>query len=100
MNTLYEQLKQVTEELISAARLKKGDLIVVGCSTSEITGSKIGTNSKPETAEEVFSGIYDVLKENGIFLAAQCCEHLNRSLVVEEFHHCTNLNIIVCKNIK
>lgn len=83
MNTLYEQLKQVTGELISAAKLKKGDLVVVGCSTSEICGSKIGTNSKPETAGDVFSGIYDALKENGIFLAAQCCEHLNRSLVVE-----------------
>lgn len=95
MSTLYEQLKQVTGELLSAAGLKKGDLIVVGCSSSEITGSKIGTNSAPETAKEVFSGIYDVLKENGIFLAAQCCEHLNRSLVVEEsYAKAHNLEIV------
>lgn len=95
MNTLYEQLKQVTGELVSAAKLKKGDLIVVGCSTSEVTGSKIGTNSRPETAKEVFSGIYDVLKENGIFLAAQCCEHLNRALVVEEsYAKAHNLEIV------
>ena len=84
MNTLYEQAKQAAEELLAAAKLKEGALLVVGCSSSEITGSKIGTDSRPETAEEVFSGIYEVLTGKGIFLAAQCCEHLHRSLVVEE----------------
>ena len=84
MKTICEQAKQAAEELLAAAKLQKGDLLVVGCSSSEVTGSKIGTDSRPETAEEVFTGIYDVLKGNGIFLAAQCCEHLNRSLVVEE----------------
>ncbi len=84
MKTLYEQAKQAAEELLAAAKLQKGDLLVVGCSSSEITGSTIGTDSRPETAEEVFSGISDVLKEKGVFLAAQCCEHLNRALVVEE----------------
>lgn len=82
--TLYEQAKQAAEELLAAAKLQPGDLLVVGCSSSEITGSRIGTDSRPETAEEVFSGIQDVLKEKGVFLAAQCCEHLNRSLVVEK----------------
>ncbi len=81
--TLYEQAKQAAGELVSAAKLRKGSLLVVGCSSSEIIGSKIGTDSRPETAQEVFSGIYDVLKEKGVFLAAQCCEHLNRALVVE-----------------
>lgn len=84
MNLIYEQAKQATVELLSVAKLQSGDLLVVGCSSSEIIGSKIGTDSKPETACEVFSGIYDVLKANGIFLAAQCCEHLNRALVVEK----------------
>ena len=83
MKTVYEQAKQATEELVAAAKLKAGDLFVVGCSSSEITGSKIGTDSKPETADEVFRGIYEVLKARGIYLAAQCCEHLNRALVVE-----------------
>ena len=82
--SLYDQARQATEELLSASKLEAGDLLVVGCSSSEITGARIGTDSKPETAAEVFSGIYDVLKEKGIFLAAQCCEHLNRSLVVEK----------------
>lgn len=81
--TLYEQARQATEELLAAAKLEAGDLLVVGCSTSEIGGSKIGTDSRPETARQVFSGVYDAVKERGVFLAAQCCEHLNRALVVE-----------------
>ena len=93
--TLYEQMKQATEELISAAKLEKGDILVVGCSSSEITGSKIGTDSKPETAKQVFSAVYDVAKTKGIFLAAQCCEHLNRALVVEKsFAKAHNLEIV------
>ena len=70
-------------ELIKIAKLKKGDILVVGCSTSEVLGSKIGTNSNTDTAKEIFDGIYGVLKENGIFMAVQCCEHLNRAIVVE-----------------
>ena len=81
--TLYQQARQATEELLSAADLQEGDLLVVGCSTSEIGGSKIGTDSRPETAQDVFSGIYDAAKGRGVVLAAQCCEHLNRALVVE-----------------
>ena len=81
---LYAQAKQAAVELLAAAKLKKGDLLVVGCSSSEISGSRIGSDSRPETAEAVFSAIYEVVKEKGVYLAAQCCEHLNRSLVVEE----------------
>ena len=81
---LYSQAKQAAVELLAAAKLKKGDLLVVGCSSSEISGSRIGSDSRPETAEAVFSAIYEVVKEKGVYLAAQCCEHLNRSLVVEE----------------
>ena len=82
--TLYEQARQAGEELLSAAGLQAGALLVVGCSSSEISGANIGTDSRPETANAVFAGIYDAVKEKGIFLAAQCCEHLNRSLVVEK----------------
>ena len=71
----------VIEELCQAAKLKKGDILVVGCSTSEVVGSKIGTNSDPDTAIEIFEGIYSVLKEKGIYMAVQCCEHLNRAIV-------------------
>ena len=66
------------------AKLKAGDILVVGCSTSEVVGSKIGTNSDPDTAEQIFDGIYGILKNNGIYLAVQCCEHLNRAIVTEK----------------
>lgn len=57
--------------------------MVVGCSTSEIIGSKIGTNSSPETAETVFQAIYSYTQEKGVYLAVQCCEHLNRAIITE-----------------
>ena len=78
------QCVSATEELIKIAKLKKGDIMVVGCSTSEVVGSKIGTNSDPDTAQKIFDGIYQTLKEKGIYLAVQCCEHLNRAIVVEK----------------
>lgn len=84
MNTeLYNQAKKAAEEITEAAGLKQGDILVVGCSSSEVAGGVIGHNSSLEAAEAVFAGIYDVLKEKGIYLAAQCCEHLNRAICVE-----------------
>lgn len=77
------QCETATKELIEVAKLKKGDILVVGCSTSEVVGSKIGTNSDPDTAETIFNSIYSVLKKKGIYLAVQCCEHLNRAIVIE-----------------
>ncbi|MBO5286710.1 MAG: TIGR01440 family protein [Clostridia bacterium] len=74
----------VVTELCQLAKLKRGDILVVGCSTSEVVGSRIGTNSDPDTAKEIFDGIYSVLKPLGIYLAVQCCEHLNRAIVTEK----------------
>ncbi len=71
------------EELIAIAKAKAGDIMVVGCSSSEVTGGKIGTASSPETAEAIFRGIMRALKPRGIYLAAQCCEHLNRAIITE-----------------
>ena len=81
--SIKEQSENAVRELIEKAKLKKGDILVVGCSTSEVVGSKIGTDSDPEVAKEIFDGIYGVLKNNGIYLAVQCCEHLNRAIVTE-----------------
>lgn len=81
--TLKEQLKQATEELCKIAGLKKGDILVVGCSTSEVCGAKIGTDSDPSVAAVLVDTILSVLRPRGIFLAAQCCEHLNRAIVTE-----------------
>lgn len=83
METLREQAAGAVRELLEAAVLKRGDIFVVGCSSSEIVGGTIGHASSYEAAEEVFEAIYGVLEPRGIYLAAQCCEHLNRALIVE-----------------
>lgn len=80
---INEQCTCAIEELCDIAKLQAGNILVVGCSTSEVVGSKIGTNSDPDTAGEIFNGICSVLKKRGIFLAVQCCEHLNRAIVIE-----------------
>ena len=71
------------EALLDAAKLSAGDILVVGCSSSEILGGRIGTYSSPEVGKAVFDGLMEVLTPRGIYLAAQCCEHLNRALIVE-----------------
>ena len=83
LNTIHTQVKLAAESLLSAAHLSRGDIFVVGCSSSEIIGSKIGSNSSPEVANTVFSALMEVLSPAGIWLAAQCCEHLNRAIVIE-----------------
>ncbi len=85
MNTelIKQQAKSAVSELLSVAGLHKGDILVVGCSSSEIVGETIGHGSSLEAAEAVFEAIYPILKEQGIYLAAQCCEHLNRALIIE-----------------
>lgn len=84
MTEITKQAEKVIKELVEKSGLKKGDLLVVGCSSSEIVGETIGKGSSLEAAQDVFAGIYPYLKENGIFLAAQCCEHLNRALILEK----------------
>ncbi len=79
-----EQIKNAVAELLEVSNLGEGDLLVVGCSTSEVVGSKIGTNSVPEVAEDICKAIKDLLDAKGVYLAAQCCEHLNRALIVEK----------------
>ena len=82
-DSIYQQTKAVIEELGEKAKLKAGNILVVGCSTSEVLGSKIGTNSNPETAKEIFEALHDYAKSSGVYLAVQCCEHLNRAIIIE-----------------
>ena len=79
---IEQESYQAASQILEAAGVKKGDLFVVGCSTSEVAGAKIGTYSSPELAKAVFQGIYKAVKEKGVYLAAQCCEHLNRALIL------------------
>ena len=99
---LREDAELATREILDEAKLKKGDLLVVGCSSSEIGGAKIGTKRNLELAEVVFDGIYFELRKRGVFLAAQCCEHLNRALVVPyayaERHNLEIVNAVPIKN--
>ncbi len=83
MNEIREAAAAATAELCEAAGLTEGSIVVVGCSTSEVLGEGIGTGSSPETAREIVEGVLSVLAPRGIYLAAQCCEHLNRALIVE-----------------
>ncbi len=83
MEQIQQQAATAVRELIDAAGLQAGEILVIGCSSSEITGGMIGHASSLEAAEAVYAGVAPILKEKGIFLAAQCCEHLNRALIIE-----------------
>jgi len=76
--------RALVDEMLEKTSLKEGDIFIVGCSSSEILGSNIGKGSSYEAAKIVFGEIYPILKKKGIFLAAQCCEHLNRAIIIEE----------------
>ena len=82
-NELYLQTKAAVEELGRKANLKPGNILVVGCSTSEVLGAKIGSQSSPEVAKQLFDALSEYAESQGIFLAVQCCEHLNRAIVLE-----------------
>lgn len=76
--------KRVVREFLEQAKLKKGNLVVIGCSTSEIAARHIGSYSNAELGEAVFSALYEELEASGLSVAAQCCEHLNRALIMTE----------------
>jgi len=76
-------VKQAVKELLEAAKLESGDILVVGCSSSEVQEQKIGSASSEIIGRCIFESIQSILKPRGIYLAAQCCEHLNRALVLE-----------------
>ncbi len=70
-------------ELLNNAQYSPGDIFVVGCSTSEVVGSMIGSSSSAQAARAVMDGIFPAVHERGLFLAVQCCEHLNRAVILE-----------------
>lgn len=97
---MFEELKmqayEVTCELCEKAKLKTGQILVIGCSSSEVCGDKIGSNSNLEVAEAVFAGIYQATEERGLYLAAQCCEHVNRAIIIEHaaIPHADIVNVV------
>jgi len=84
MTIIGEEAYRAAKEILEEAEAEQGQLFVVGCSTSEVSGAGIGTFSSPELAEVVFGGIYQATQEKGVYLVAQCCEHLNRALILEK----------------
>lgn len=75
--------KRIAEELVEAAHLGKGQIVVIGCSTSETLGQKLGSHSVPEAGKAIFEALQGVFAPRGIYIAAQCCEHLNRAIIIE-----------------
>ncbi|WP_246206767.1 TIGR01440 family protein [Virgibacillus ihumii] len=84
MQQVKEDTEAVLTEFQNSGHLKKGDLFVIGCSTSEVVGSNIGTSWSDEAAAVIFDALRDMQQQTDVELAFQCCEHLNRSLVVEK----------------
>ena len=74
---ICQQLAAAAEELIAIAQPRQGQIFVVGCSTSEVLGNKIGTGGSSEVAAAMFVTLQQVTKKHGLHLAIQCCEHLN-----------------------
>ena len=81
--TYLDDMKKAAEELIEKAALSEGKLVVIGCSTSEILGNRIGTDSNPDVANQLFDALYNVFSRHKVLVAVQCCEHLNRAIVTE-----------------
>ena len=80
---LKDQLTEIVNDILAEAHLKKGDLFVLGCSTSEVVGGHIGKNSSAEVGQWIIRTLKELLDPKEIALAVQGCEHLNRALVVE-----------------
>ena len=80
---ITRQSRQAVTEILEQARLREDSIFVIGCSSSEILGDQIGTATNLDSAYAVYDGIIPLLREKNILAAAQCCEHLNRALVVE-----------------
>ena len=83
LETYKEEARAAAAELIETARLSAGQILVIGCSTSEVTGHKIGSYSAPEIGQALFDGVMEAAAARGVFVAAQCCEHLNRAIITE-----------------
>ena len=80
---IHEQVKAVFGEFLAKTDFKAGQIIVIGCSTSEVRGSRIDKDGNSAIAEALYTAVAPLAAEKGLYLAFQCCEHLNRALVVE-----------------
>lgn len=84
MEEIKKQLSAALNDLLAVANLQENDILVVGCSTSEVLGEKIGSYGSLDVAAELYAALKEILAPKKIFLAAQCCEHLNRAIIIEK----------------
>ena len=84
LDVIAAEATEIIEELVETAKMKPGQIMVIGCSSSEIASHVIGCYSSKEVGETVFNALHSVAKKHQIYLAAQCCEHLNRAIIIEE----------------
>ena len=98
LEKIIEDTKSVVNELLDAKPLEEGSILVVGCSSSEVANRMIGSFSSEEIGKAIFETLYQITKERKIYLATQCCEHLNRALIVEKAcakeHRLTIVNVM------
>ena len=98
MQEIQEQMRQAFSEYLGLANLKPGQIVVIGCSTSEVHGGRIGKDSQPDIAEALYQVLAPMAEEQGLYLAFQCCEHLNRALVVDrevqEKYNLTEVSVV------
>lgn len=98
LEQIKEDTRLVVRDLLKEAKLEEGDALVVGCSSSEVASHQIGSYSSEEIGKAIFDTIRKELEGTGIYLAAQCCEHLNRALIVEKAY--ARANRIPMVNVK
>lgn len=98
LHNIQQQMQQAFQEYLSTSSFKPGQVIVIGCSTSEVHGGQIGKDSQPKIAETLYEVLAPMAEENGLYLAFQCCEHLNRALVVDrevmEKYNLTEVSVV------
>ena len=83
LQVIEQESRRAAMEICEASGIKRGEIFVVGCSSSEVLGDRIGTATNVSVAEAIYSGIAPVLEDRGVYLAGQCCEHLNRAIIIE-----------------
>lgn len=95
---ITEETSRVLEEFMARAELKPKEILVIGCSTSEIVGEVIGSAGNIEIAKAIMTPILEITEKYNLYLAIQCCEHLNRALVIErsamERFHLDEVNVV------
>ncbi len=81
---VQNDMELIVDEWIDSGYLKAGDIFVIGCSTSEVAGEHIGTSGSEQIAADIYHALLRLKSETGVQLAFQCCEHINRALLIEE----------------